>query len=156
MLFRVTSAVMGVAAALMFAAFMLMLGFTLVQVVNRYAIGLTLFWTEELVVLLLVWSVLLGLPVQLWQHNEIVVDVLPLRREQAAKLKRLAATGCSIAFCLVLLVTGIDFTVRGGRVSSPALGLPRLWFFLPIPLSAGLSILALVVRRRADPSGAYE
>lgn len=148
MLVRIAALLMAAAKAVMLVAFALMIAVTLVQVVNRYAIGLTLFWTEELVVLLLVWSVLLGLPVQLWQHQEIVVDVLPLKQDRAARAKRLVATACSIAFCTVLAVTGFDFARRGLPVRSPALGLSRFWFFVPIPLGSALAVLALLARGR--------
>ncbi len=144
-----------IAKVAMVAAFVAMIALTLVQVVNRYAIGLTLFWTEELIVLLLVWSMLLGMPVQIWEHEEIVVDVLPFSNAAAARLKWLLGTGCSVLFCVALLWTGITFTERGMIAASPALSLSRFWFFVPIPLAAGLTILALVARRPA-PARSFE
>ena len=153
MLRRTVGAVMLAAKAVMVGAFSAMIALTLLQVVNRYAIGLTLFWTEELIVLLLVWSMLLGLPVQLWEHEEIVVDVWPLADERLARAKWLLATACSILFCAVLAWTGWAFTERGMIAASPALGLSRGWFFGPIPLSAALAVLALLARRRAPSVG---
>ena len=153
---RATGAIVAAARFGMALAFAVMILVTLVQVVNRYALGLTLFWTEELVVLLLVWSMLLGLPVQLWQHEEIVVDVLALgegRREQA---RRVLAAAASVIFCAVLAWSGWAFARRGLPVSSPALGLSRFWFFLPIPLSAGLSVLVLLVRKPAPAAPGFE
>src|SRR5918997_5857485 len=113
MLRRAVGAVMLFAKAVMVVAFSAMIALTLLQVVNRYAIGFTLFWTEELIVLLLVWSMLLGLPVQLWEHEEIVVDVIPLKSEGLQRAKMALASLCSIVFCAVLLVTGYQFAVRG-------------------------------------------
>ncbi|HEX7076515.1 MAG TPA: TRAP transporter small permease subunit [Hyphomicrobiaceae bacterium] len=156
MLVRLVGHLIGMAKAAMVAAFVAMIALTLVQVVNRYAIGFTIFWTEELIVLLLVWSMLLGLPVQLWMREEIVVDVIPLRNETLARGKALLAAGCSIAFCGLLLVTGYDFARRGWPVGSPALGLSRFWFFVPIPISAALSILALVARARGPAREAFD
>ncbi|MET0531676.1 MAG: TRAP transporter small permease subunit, partial [Microvirga sp.] len=75
---RIVGVLIGITKVVMVTAFVTMIALTLVQVLNRYALGLSIFWTEELIVLLLVWSMLLGLPVQLWAHEEIVVDVLPL------------------------------------------------------------------------------
>lgn len=152
---RAIGFLMLVAKVAMVAAFVAMIALTLLQVVNRYGIGLTLFWTEELIVLLLVWSMLLGMPVQLWEHEEIVVDVLPLANEHAARWKWRLGTGCSILFCGALLWTGIAFTQRGMIAASPALGLSRFWFFVPIPLAAALSVLALLARRPA-PARSFE
>nr|MBA3520526.1 TRAP transporter small permease subunit [Hyphomicrobiales bacterium] len=51
---------MTAAKVAMAAAFSLMMAMTLFQVVNRYAIGLPVFWTEELIVFLLIWATMLG------------------------------------------------------------------------------------------------
>jgi TRAP-type C4-dicarboxylate transport system permease small subunit len=146
---RVVGALMACVKVAMLAAFIAMIALTLVQVVNRFAIGAAIFWTEELIVLLLVWSVLLGLPVQLWAHEEIVVDIWPARGEALKRAKLLVAALLSISFCAILLVAGWRYAQRGLPVASPALGLSRFWFFVPIPLCAGLAILALVARPRA-------
>lgn len=153
---RATGLIVAATRLAMSAAFAVMILATLVQVVNRYALGLTIFWTEELVVLLLVWSMLLGLPVQLWQHEEIVVDVLPLSEGTPERVKRLAAAAASVLFCAVLAWTGWAFARRGLPVHSPALGLSRFWFFVPIPFSAALSVLVLLVRKPAPASAGFE
>lgn len=142
-----------IVAAGCFAAMILL---TLIQVINRYALGLPMFWTEELIVLLLVWSMLLGLPVQLWQHEEIVVDVLPTPNPLAQQLKGGANLVCSVVFCAVLAWAGYAFMLRGVNVTSPALGLSRLWFFLPIPFSAALSVLVLLSRPKGQSVGGFD
>jgi TRAP-type C4-dicarboxylate transport system permease small subunit len=148
---RGVGAIIFVTKIVMVTAFVTMIALTLLQVLNRYAIGLPLFWTEEMIVLLLVWSMLLGLPVQLWAHEEIVVDVLPLPEGFWTRAKLFAASTFSLLFCAILLYSGYLFADRGWPVSSPGLNLSRFWFFVPIPLAAGLAILALVARKRAAP-----
>ena len=149
---RAVGALMAVVKVAMLAAFIAMIVLTLVQVANRFAIGAAIFWTEELIVLLLVWSVLLGLPVQLWSHEEILVDVWPPATARLRRAKLMLAAALSITFCAILLYAGWRYAQRGMPVSSPALGLSRFWFFLPIPLGAGLAILALLFRPAA-PAG---
>jgi TRAP-type C4-dicarboxylate transport system permease small subunit len=149
-------ALIAVARAAMFIAFVAMVVLTLVQVTNRYLLGFTIFWTEELIVLLLVWSMLLGLPVQLWDHEEILVDVIPFENMRLQRAKLALATLCSIAFCATLAVTGYQFAMRGLPVGSPALSLSRFWFFVPIPLAASLSVLALIARPRSPAHEAFE
>jgi len=156
MLRTVTGAIMQgtrAAAGLCFAAMIVM---TLAQVVNRYLLGLPMFWTEELILLLLVWSMLLGMPVQLWRQEEIVVDVVPTTNPVAARLKLIGNLVCSVAFCGVLCWAGWAFARRGLPVRSPSLGLSRFWFFLPIPLAAGLSVLALLVRPQGRSAGGFD
>lgn len=145
-LVRLAGGLMAVAKAAMLAAFCAMIVLTLVQVANRFAIGAAIFWTEELIVLLLVWSIMLGLPVQLWQHEEILVDVLPARGPVLARAKLVLAGALSVLFCAILLYAGWLYAARGWPVGSPALGLSRFWFFVPIPLCAALAIIALLLR----------
>lgn len=140
----------------MVVVFLAMMVMTLFQVVNRYAIGLPVFWTEELIVFLLVWTTMLGLPVQLWQHQEIVVDFLEFRSPIANRIKQILAAAASICFCVVLAWTGWDFAMRALNVVSPTMGLSRFWFFLPVAAGAALSILALAVRPPGQSSGGFD
>ena len=148
-LMRIVKAV----AAICFAVMILM---TLIQVINRYAFSLPLFWTEEFIVLLLVWSMLLGLPVQLWFHEEIVVDVMPTTNPAMEHAKYYLTVLCSVAFCAILTWAGWAYAQRGLPVHSPALGLSRFWFFVPIPAAAALSVIALLLRQRAPSTGGFE
>ncbi|WP_082092415.1 TRAP transporter small permease [Devosia epidermidihirudinis] len=156
MLKSLTGALMAVCKVTMFAAFVAMMVLTLFQVVNRYWFGLPIFWTEELIVFLLVWSAMLGLPVQLWEHQDIVVDFLNLPNETLEKVKQWSATIASIVFCAVLAWTGWQFAIRGWAVISPTLSISRFWFFLPISLCAALSILALALRDKAPSAGGFD
>lgn len=156
MIRNLVGVVVGIAKVVAAGCFAAMIVLTLVQVINRYALGLPMFWTEELIVLLLVWSMLLGLPVQLWSHEEIVVDVLPTPDPRAQAIKDGANLVCSVAFCAVLAWAGYAFMLRGVNVTSPALGLSRLWFFLPIPVSATLSVVVLLTRPKGKSVGGFD
>jgi TRAP-type C4-dicarboxylate transport system permease small subunit len=140
----------------MFAAFLAMMLLTLFQVLNRYLLGLPVFWTEELIVFLLVWSAMLGLPVQLWEHQDIVVDFLAFPNELLEKIKHWAATIASIVFCAILAWTGGEFASRGWHVISPTMGFSRFWFFLPISLCAPISIPALALREEGPSAGGFD
>lgn len=130
------------------AAFAAFCALTLLQVVNRYLLGLPMFWTEELVLLLFVWSVMLGVPVALWHREEIVVDIVSFAAGSVPeRTRRLAVDLCSIAFLAALVWSGLQFVERGGISRSPALGLPRSVFYASIPLGAALGVLALFGRR---------
>lgn len=140
------------ACGLGFAAFC---GVTLVQVINRYLLGWSMFWTEELVLLLFVWSVMLGMPAALWWREEIVVDIIQLPSGFDG-LRRVMVELVSVAFLIALLWSGIGFMLRGGISMSPALGLPRSVFYASIPTGAVLALFALAGRmmRRREPSEA--
>lgn len=156
MLVKLTGSLMAVCKVAMFIAFVAMMVLTLFQVVNRYWFGLPVFWTEELIVFLLVWSALLGLPVQLWEHQDIVVDFLNLPNAHLEKVKQAAATIASIAFCAILAWSGWQFATKGWPVVSPTMSLSRFWFFLPIALCPAISILALILRPKGPSGGGFD
>ena len=149
MLDRVLDRAMAATRTACAAAFAAFCALTLVQVVNRYLLGLPMFWTEELVLLLFVWSVMLGVPVALWHREEIVVDIVSFPDGSGAEsVRRLAVDACSAAFLAALAWSGLQFVERGGIAMSPALGLSRSLFYASIPVGATLGIVALVGRRR--------
>lgn len=153
---RLTGGLIGLCKLAMTLAFTTMMLLTLFQVINRYMIGLPVFWSEELIVFLLVWSAMLGLPVQLWEHQDIVVDFLSFPNEMVETVKQVAALLASVAFCLVLAWSGWEFARRGWPVMSPTLHLSRFWFFIPIPLCAAISVLALALRDKGPSAGGFD
>lgn len=126
---------------------------TLAQVVNRYALGWPMYWTEEVALLLFVWSVMMGLPVALWHGQEIVVDILGLPPGRAATLMSSGAHIVSVVFLLLLAWSGWQLIDRAGAALSPALGLPRWISYAAIPVGSLFGVLALVTRRFTLASG---
>lgn len=147
------AAVVRFAALLCGATFAASCALTLVQVVNRYAIGSELYWTEEVVILLFVWSVMTGVPVALWSRNEIVVDLLQLQPGLMRRLQQGLAELTSIGFLAVLTWSGMQLIERAGFALSPALELPRWLFYSSIPMGAVLGALALIGRWWRDGAG---
>jgi TRAP-type C4-dicarboxylate transport system permease small subunit len=135
------------------AAFAGMCALALVQVINRYLLGLPMFWTEELVLLLFVWSVMLGVPVAIWHREEIVVDIVSFLPGGTLERGRRAIVDlCSTGFLIALAWSGLELVERGGFSLSPALGLSRGWFYASIPIGAALGVVALLARRLAPPA----
>ena len=132
-----------------FAAFCLL---TLAQVVNRYLGGIDLYWSEEVVILLFVWSVMLGLPVTLWWRQEIVVELLPPLPGRWRRLQVAATELCSIAFLGLLSLSGWQLIERAGQAMSPALSLPRWLFYACICVGPALAVLACLGRWWRDGS----
>jgi TRAP-type C4-dicarboxylate transport system permease small subunit len=134
------------AAAVCAVAFAAFCAITLLQVLNRYLVGSELYWTEEIVILLFVWSVMMGLPVALWSRNEIVVDLLQLRPGLLKRCQVALAELLSIAFLVTLSWSGLQLIERAGQALSPALELPRWFFYAAIPVGSALSVLVLLGR----------
>ena len=134
--------------ALAFAAFCLL---ALAQVVNRYALGLPMFWSEEIALLLFVWSVMVGVPVALWDRQEIAVDVLNLSPGPLARIVGGSADVVSVVFLVLLAVAGWMLIDRAGSARTPAMDLPRWLSYAAIPVGSALGALAIVARRFMTP-----
>ena len=143
---RIADVVAATVGAVVVALFSTLMALTLTQVVNRYLLGFQLFWTEEVIRLLLVWTVLLATPLTLYRREEIKVDLLRFPSATLNRGKIALAAACSAVFCIVLTKYGWDFTERALNGRSITLGISRAWFYAPIPIGAVLSVLALLVR----------
>ncbi|MER0236960.1 TRAP transporter small permease [Fulvimarina sp. MAC8] len=133
-----------VLAAAVVLAFASMVTLVFIQVVDRF-VGIGWFWTEEVVRTLLVWCVMIGLPVVLYRHDEILVDILSVPPVAARWRLRLAMV-LSLIFLAILAWQGWTFTARNGAFTSPTLGVSRAWIYASIPLGAALGCLALLLR----------
>ncbi len=134
-------------------AFVVIAGVTLAQVTCRYALGFSLPWSHELVVLLLIWIVWLCVPIGLERHGHLAVTVVldhvsPRLKARLNKLNWLLAL---FFFGLVFLLTfPVARAFEGMRLLT-----------LPIPTNAryyaaaagSLLALFILVAQRFDPPG---
>lgn len=148
---RVVSAGVSALAGAVVAIFGAMVALVFIQVVDRFT-GLGWFWTEEVVRTLLIWSVMLGLPVVLYHHQEILVDILSLPDGATRWRFRIAAL-LSMVFLGILAWQGWIFMMRNAAFLSPSLGISRAWLYAPIPVGAALGCLALLVRAEGGAAG---
>ncbi len=126
----------------------------LLQVFFRYVLNESLFWAEEAVRFSMVWSTLLGSALVARDRAHIRIDVvenlLPpgIRRGLDIVLDLLM-----IAFCLILMVTGLQFAGRSMMQTSPSLDLPMWAVYGAMPLGAVLQVAFMlsVLRRPATP-----
>lgn len=133
-----------------FCTFSTMLVLVFIQVLNRYIFGLPIFFTEELARMMLVWSVMLGLPIVTYYYQNITVDLFEIKSERLLKYKNLSASIISITFCLVLAWYGYQFMDRVSMSLSPTLGVSRAWFVGPIPIGAFLTAIILVSQMKSS------
>lgn len=113
-----------------------------VQVFSRYVFNYSLFWSEEIGRMCLVWITFLGASAVYKRHGHIGIDFfvrfLPEGLRRASELLVVLA---SLAFFWVLLYYGFEFAgfVLGQKTA--ALGLPMAAPYMVIPLSACLFLL---------------
>jgi TRAP-type C4-dicarboxylate transport system permease small subunit len=137
MLTRIEEVISGVCMAIM----VIVIG---MQVVNRYVLGASLVWSEELGRFLFIWSVWVGCSYAMRADRHLRVTALS---EFAGPRVRLAldafAQITTLVFCGFAVVWGIGmirFLMRTGQ-QAPALEIPIYWVYLALPV--GMSLMAI-------------
>ena len=109
----------------------------LAQVVFRYALNLSLAWTEEVGRYVFVWVCLFGasLAYRLGQHTgyETLVNRMPAR---VAKGVMIGVDVCVGVFSLVMIIASIGLIEAGMGQMTPATQVPIGYVYLAFPLSA--------------------
>jgi len=111
------------------------------QVFNRYVLGNSLDWSEELGRYLFIWAVYIGCSYAMKEDRHLEVTVI--RHFFGSKLERIStiiAYTLSIVFNIICIVFGIKmfiFLINTGQ-NSPAMEIKMYWVYLSIPLGMGL------------------
>ena len=135
---RLHVALRGLLVALMAFYFALVL----TQVFFRYVLNESLFWSEEVVRYSLVWSTLLGAAVVAYQRAHIRIEVLELLLPPAARrVVHFLADALTLAFTIILCVTGIQFVERTIFQHSASLGAPMWVVYGAVPAGAALETI---------------
>jgi TRAP-type C4-dicarboxylate transport system permease small subunit len=115
----------------------------LVQIAARFGFGQPLPWTDELAVILYLWVILWCAAFVVPEREHVVFDLLwnsvGLRARQAMRIAGHLMVG---GLALVALPASWDYVRFMARESSPVLGVPFQWVFLPFVL-----LLAALVAR---------
>ncbi len=115
----------------------------IIQVVARFAFRQPLAWTDEAAVILYLWAVLWGAAVVCRDREHVAFDLLyqgaPARAQRAMALLAALLVGGLAAWALPGALDYIHFM---RRESTPVMGLPMNWIFMPF----ALLLLALAVR----------
>lgn len=117
----------------------------LVQIVARFGFGRPLPWTDELAVILYLWVILWTAAFVVPEREHVVFDLAwNAAGARARQAMRIAGNLMIGGLALVALPASWDYVRFMARESSPVLGIPFLWVFLPIVL-----LLAALVARSA-------
>ena len=112
------------------------------QVFFRYALNDSLFWSEELGRMLLVWLTFCGAAVAYRRGAHIGVDTLVQRLPPAGqRVAAVLAQSVSLVFFIAMAIGGWKFMGLLGFQTMPALGLSKQVPFVMVP--AGFTLLAV-------------
>ena len=115
-------------------------------VVLRYVFNDPLTWSEEFVVTLFVWSVMLGVPSALRARMHIRIDVLILRLGPGARrFTGLLAFVCGAVIMLAAIYAGWKHTQGVWSNQTPMLGYSLGWIFVSMPIGFALTLFHAAV-----------
>lgn len=150
MLQRICDALERLSCVLIFVFLAVMVAVVFAQVIWRYVLSASIFWSEELSRYLMVWATMFASGVCLKRGAHMAVrfvhDALP------ANLRRWSALGVYLlilSFLAVVFRYGITLVARTWMQISPTLNLPMGAVYLCIPLGAlfmAIQVLAILQR----------
>lgn len=118
------------------------------QVFNRYLLGISFAWIEELSRFCFVWCVYFGvsMAVRSGEHVRITAHLKAFLNFRTLTLAVFLADFIWLAFSFAMLVSSIQFlgTTAKYPFISPATGISMLWVYMIIPLVFILMIVRLV------------
>lgn len=111
-------------------------------VVLRYVFNDPLTWSEEFVVTLFVWSVMIGMPSALRSRMHIRIDALILRLGPVGRRVAgvLACSGAAVVF-VAAIYAGWSHTANVASSNTPMLGYSVGWIFVAMPIGFALTLL---------------
>ena len=122
-------------------------------IVSRYAVNLNVTWTEEAARYLMIWAALLAVSSGVARREHVYVEFLfnALPR-LAQRVVTIVFDVISIVFFGLLLVYGTSMTQMGASQFSMLFDLSMALPFAAVPVSAGLSLVQLLLTIVARPA----
>lgn len=122
---------------------MLVIGFA--QVIWRYGLQKSLFWSEEVIRYINIWGIFLGISIGIPRNLHVAIDALIVQlkgkvRKGAVLLTQLL----SLAFFVLLIVIGIKFTQYNWGQVSPAVQIPMSYIYISMPVGGFFALLFTV------------
>lgn len=121
-------------------------GISILAVIARYAFGTVLFWSEETIIYLVIFSTFVGAVITLRHDEHVRVDLIPLFLRERGQ-RAFALLGALLMAVYLAVIGGFGwlllFQPAASNIVTPALKLP-LWF-VELALPIGFTLMFLRV-----------
>ncbi len=133
-------------------------GISFANVVGRYVFGTAIFWAEEVLVFMTMWSVFLGLAAIAYSGAHLNMNLLSSRFSARAKTAANAAAAATIVVCSTFVAFQsyqiVVLFAQTGQVSVAA-GVPKAIPHAALLVGFSLTAIAVLVRIRSYLSGKF-
>ena len=131
--------------AVYFVMFLCIAGFVaiaFVQVISRFMLNHSLYWSEEMCRYMFVWMVFLASGIGLLHRRHITIDVVPnLVPKSVKKYYNALIDLLIIAFSILIICYGYGFAQRGMRQGSPAMQIPLGYIYYGIVVGGAVMLI---------------
>ncbi len=112
----------------------------LIEVLSRYVLHYSFFFSEEITRFLFIWMVFLGGSVAVKRATHFKLDAFArMLGPSSERWFQLTRDVCVVLFSVLLLIGGVRVVQLNLRNLSPALALPMGYVYAIVPISAALS-----------------
>lgn len=112
------------------------------QVFWRYVLKNSLYWSEEVMRYLNIWTIFLGISIGIPRNVHVAIDAIIRSLKGGVRFGvTIIVYIFSLAFFAMLLAVGIQFTMYNMGQLSPAMRLPMSMIYAALPVGGFLSIL---------------
>jgi len=119
-----------------------MLGAVGISVFWRFILRDPLSWTEEVILICMVWLCFLGASVATKHNEHILIDfVVTLVPRRLARVMEITSMTLVTGVLVILVWQGILLVDRTQEVTTIALGIPTMYMYAAIPISAFLMLI---------------
>ncbi|HTO51001.1 MAG TPA: TRAP transporter small permease [Burkholderiales bacterium] len=128
------------------------------NVVGRYAFGQAIFWAEEVLVFLVVWSVFVGMGAIAYQGAHLNMDLFSAQfRGRWRLFLNGVTTAALLATCIFMIVQSYQVVLLMAQSGqrSLALGVPKVIPHAALLVGFVLTVLAVIVRIRSYLTGKF-
>jgi len=129
------------------------------NVIGRYLFGAAIFWTEEILLFIVIWSVFVAVPAIAYRGDHVRMDLF------AARFRPPWARIVNGAMVLILVACGVFVAVQSYRVVTLHLRMGAVSVAAGVPLAVphtallvgfALTVLAVLFRVRAYVNGKFD
>lgn len=115
------------------------------EIISRSFFNYSFLWVSDLSIICVVWTICLGISVGVYHREHIFMELLVNKfPENARKVVKIAIQLLSLAFYVMLFITGVQTAAAKTALIFPSIGWSLVWSYAALPVFALTSAIFLV------------
>ena len=115
------------------------------EIISRTFLNHSFLWVSDISTICIVWMIMLGMAVGVYQAEHIVLDILISRFPHALRhVVTILITLLTLAFFIMLFVTGLEMAESKRMLIFPTIRWSMLWAYAALPVFAFSSVVFMI------------